>query len=202
MATSGATAQSGATASAHRGRGDHDGRTPAQWYCLLAGGTLLLAGIVGFIADASFGAGTDVNGDKLLGIFEVNGWHNIVHIASGLLLLGASAKRASAKAIALIFGVTYGAVALYGLIDGSDVVGLIPINGADNVLHIALAAAGIFAALASPASKRALHTSTATPADEARAAERADRFGRDDAPAGTYDPLSGRRFGGDKTTNR
>jgi hypothetical protein len=151
----------------------------------LAGGALLLAGIVGFIADAGFNTGQDLDGDKLIGIFEVNGWHNLVHILSGLLLLGASTKRAPAKTVALLFGLTYGAVAIYGLIDGSDVIGLIPVNGPDNLLHIALAAAGVFAAIASPAADhRAMHTTTATPADEARAdidTDR-DRFGRDDAP--------------------
>ena len=40
-------------------------------------------------------------------------------------------------------------VALIGLIDGSDVLGVIPVNGADNVLHIALSALGILTALMS-----------------------------------------------------
>jgi hypothetical protein len=143
----------------HRDRG----RTPAQWYCLLGGLALLLAGIVGFIADSAFDTGSGIDGDKLLGIFEVNGWHNIVHLLSGLLLLAAAAKRVSAKTVALVFGIVYGAVALIGLIDGEDVFGLIPVNPADNILHIALALAGIVAALASDADDRdRLGTSTAT----------------------------------------
>jgi hypothetical protein len=40
-----------------------DRRTPAQWYCLLAGLSLLLAGIFGFISDASFDTGVGVQGD-------------------------------------------------------------------------------------------------------------------------------------------
>ncbi len=123
----------------HRDRG----RTPAQWYCLLGGLALLLAGIVGFIADSAFDTGSGIDGDKLLGIFEVNGWHNIVHLLSGLLLLAAAAKRVSAKTVALVFGIVYGAVALIGLIDGEDVFGLIPVNPADNILHIALSALGL-----------------------------------------------------------
>jgi hypothetical protein len=141
----------------HRERG----KTPAQLYCLLAGAALLLAGIAGFIVDATFDTGGGIDGDKLIA-FEVNGWHNVVHILSGLVLLASAAKRASAKAIALIFGLTYGAVALIGLIDGDTVLGLIPVNPADNVLHIALAAAGILAALASDANDRDLKTSTGT----------------------------------------
>jgi hypothetical protein len=193
MAAAGAHSAGGHAA----GRGDVGGKTPAQWYCLLGGAALLLAGIAGFLVDSTFDTGSNLNGDKLL-FFEVNGWHNIVHLLSGLLLLGAAAKRVSAKTVAILFGVTYGAVALYGLIDGSDVLGLIPINGADNLLHIALAAAGILAGLVSRAGEP-LRTSTATPRDEAAAGKRG--FGREDAPPGTMDPLSGRPFG-EKTANR
>ena len=123
-------------------------RTPAQWYCLLAGAALLLAGLLGFLADTSWGTGSDVEGSDLL-VFEVNGWHNVVHLASGVLLLVAASRRTSAKTVALLFGITYGAVAVWGLLSDT-VLGLLPINGPDNALHLALAAAGILAALASP----------------------------------------------------
>src|SRR5918994_488606 len=118
-------------------------RTPAQWYCLLAGLSLLLAGILGFFADASFDTGDGIQGDELLSIFEVNGIHNLIHVASGLLLLAASPKRASARAVAIAFGLVYGVVTIIGLIDGEDVLGLIPVNPADNVLHIALSVLGL-----------------------------------------------------------
>src|SRR3712207_3097361 len=90
------------------------GMTPAQWYCLLAGAALLLAGIFGFLADASFdtshstdadragNADGQLQGDGFLG-FEVNAWHNIVHILSGLVLLAAFRRRGPAKAVALAF---------------------------------------------------------------------------------------------------
>jgi hypothetical protein len=133
----------------HRDRG----RTPAQWYCTLAGLALLLAGIAGFFVDSGFDTGGNIDGDSLIG-FEVNGFHNLVHIASGLLLLAASPKRASAKIVALVFGLTSAAVALIGLIDGETVFGLLPVNPADNVLHIALSAVGILAAIASDADDR------------------------------------------------
>jgi len=130
-----------------------DQRTPAQWYCLLAGLSLLLAGVLGFISDASFNTGDGVQGDSFIG-FEVNAIHNLVHIASGLVLLAASPKRASARAVALGFGVVYALVAIIGIIDGEDVLGLIPINAADNVLHVALAALGIISGLKSRADDR------------------------------------------------
>ena len=124
-------------------------RTPAQWYCLLAGLSLLLAGIAGFIADASFDTGDGIQGDELLSIFEVNGIHNLIHLASGVPLLAASPKRASARAVAIGFGLVYGVVTIIGLIDGEDVLGLIPVNPADNILHIALSALGLITGLMS-----------------------------------------------------
>jgi hypothetical protein len=140
--------------------------TPAQWYCLLAGAGLLLAGIFGFIADASFDTGatadTDrvgnadgaLQGDGFLG-FEVNGWHNIVHILSGLVLLAAFRRRGPAKTTAIAFGAVYALVAIIGLVDGNDVLGIIPVNAADNVLHIALAALGVLSGLMSRGTDRA-----------------------------------------------
>src|SRR5918994_5765341 len=142
MATSGAQAAGGRRTAADR---SDRRRTPAQWYCLLAGLSLLLAGILGFFADANFDTGDGIQGDELLSIFEVNGIHNLIHVASGLLLLAASPKRASAKTVAIAFGLVYGIVTIIGLIDGKDVLGLIPVNSADNVLHIALSLLGLIA---------------------------------------------------------
>jgi Domain of unknown function (DUF4383) len=130
-------------------RGSHRAPwTPAQWYCLAAGLALLLAGVFGFISDSTFDVGGALNGDGFLG-FEVNGWHNVVHVLSGVLLLAAFRRRGPARTVALAFGVVYGIVAIIGLIDGNDVVGLIPVNAADNVLHIALSALGIATGLVS-----------------------------------------------------
>ena len=167
--------------------------TPAQWYCLLAGLALLLAGIFGFLADASFdtsgssdadrlgNADGQLQGDGFLG-FEVNAWHNIVHVLSGLALLAAFRRRRAATTVALAFGVVYGAVAIIGLIDGNDVLGIIPVNGADNVLHIALSVLGILTGLISRGDEHRPH-------DDVRAAERvrtqegvADRQRADDLP--------------------
>jgi hypothetical protein len=136
-------------------RAERGGATLAQLYCLLGGLSLLLAGIFGFLADDSFDVGDSLGRDSFLG-FDVNGWHNVVHLASGLLLLSVSRSRRGAKTVALGFGLVYGAVAVIGLIDGSDVLGIIPIDGADNVLHVLLALLGIVAGAISPP-KRGAH---------------------------------------------
>ncbi len=152
------TATSGTTNQHDTERHGARRRSPAQWFCLIGGLALLLAGLLGFLADATFDTGlsrdTDqtgnadgqLQGDGFLG-FEVNGWHNVVHIASGLLLLFGAWQWRLAKAVALIFGLTYGLVTIIGLIDGNDVLGIIPVNAADNILHLALSALGIIAGL-------------------------------------------------------
>ena len=152
----------------HTGRYTNDvdrGRTPAQWYCLLAGLGLLLAGIFGFLADATFDTGASgadndggniggaLQGDSFLG-FEVNGWHNVVHLLSGVALLALASLRASAKIAAIAFGLVYGLVAIIGLANGNDVLGLIPVNAADNVLHVALSLLGLLAGFMSRADDR------------------------------------------------
>jgi hypothetical protein len=135
---------------------DHDKRTPAQWYCVLFGGTLLLVGLIGFLANASFVTGKELEDDPLLGIFDVNGWHNVVHVASGLFLLALSKKRATAKTAALAFGIVYGLVTVIGIIDGSDVLAIIPVNAADNVLHLVISAAAIASGLMSSGDDKAI----------------------------------------------
>lgn len=123
--------------------------TPAQTYSLVFGATLLLVGIVGFAVNASFDTGSGVQGDDLI-LFEVNGWHNLVHIASGLLGLALFRRNATARLFALGFGAVYLIVTIWGFADGNDVLSLIPVNTADNLLHLAIAGAGIAAGVASP----------------------------------------------------
>ena len=123
-------------------------RTPAQLYALLFGAVLLAVGILGFIADSSFGTGSDVEGSDFI-VFEVNGWHNIVHILSGLLGLALSRRRDTARAYALGFGAVYLVVTIWGFVTGDQVLWLIPVDTADNVLHLLIAAAGLAAGLSS-----------------------------------------------------
>jgi Domain of unknown function (DUF4383) len=130
-----------------------DARTPAQLYALLFGITLLAVGILGFIADSSFDTGSNVQGSDFI-IFEVNGWHNLVHIASGIAGIALSRRADSARLFALGFGAVYLVVTIWGFADGNDVLGLIPVDAADNVLHLAIALLGIGAGLASSSAPR------------------------------------------------
>jgi uncharacterized protein DUF4383 len=143
--------ESSARQSRSTGAGDRP-RSPAQLFCLVIGATLVLVGVLGFFVEAKFDTSTGgdpgaLDGENLI-IFEVNGWHNTVHILSGLFLLALMGRHATARIAALSFGAIYAVVTLIGLIDGTDVLGLLPVNPADNILHILLTVAAFAAALA------------------------------------------------------
>jgi hypothetical protein len=120
--------------------------SPAALYALVVGAVLLIAGIIGFAYSASFGSPGEV--DSAFGILDVNAWHNLVHIATGAL--GLLLFRTAAREYALGLGAIYIAVAIWGFIigDGESILGFIPINSEDNVLHLVIALAGLGAGLA------------------------------------------------------
>jgi len=128
-------------------------RTPAQVYALLVGLTLLAGGVLGFFYSASFATGDAIEREAVLGIFDVNAWHNIVHIATGALALVVAGSYSPSRAFALALGVVYLLVTAIGFAvgDGEAIVGLVPVNTEDNVLHLLIAVSGLLAYAATPA---------------------------------------------------
>jgi hypothetical protein len=124
-------------------------KTPAQLYALLVGGTLLIAGIIGFFYSSDFGSPGEV--DSVFGILDVNGWHNVVHIVTGGL--GLLALGYAARAYAGGLGLVYIVVAIWGFVIGNheSILGFIPVNTEDNVLHAILGLTGVAAYAATPA---------------------------------------------------
>jgi predicted small integral membrane protein len=133
-----------------------DERSPAQVYALVIGLTLVVAGIVGFFYSASFSTGDGTEREALLGILDVNAWHNLLHIASGAVGLLLVASYRGARLYALGLGAVYLLVTLLGFIagDGEVILNLIPVNTEDNFLHLLIGIAGIAAGLATPAHDR------------------------------------------------
>jgi hypothetical protein len=127
-------------------------QSPARLYAGVVGATLVVAGIIGFFYSASFGSPGKV--DAVFGVLNVNAWHNIVHIATGALgLLAYVAGAYAARQYALGLGVVYLVVAIWGFIvgDGGNILGFLPVNTEDNVLHLLIGLAGIAAFVATPA---------------------------------------------------
>jgi hypothetical protein len=133
---------------------------------LVFGTVLVVAGIIGFFYSSAFGSPGET--DAVFGILDVNGWHNVVHIvtgAAGLLALSAGAHYARLYAGGL--GLVYIVVAIWGFIigDGESILGFLPVNTEDNVLHVVIGLAGVAAYAAS-----APRASTAGPATGGAAA--------------------------------
>lgn len=131
-------------------------KSPAQVYALVFGLTLTLVGIVGFFYTADFSTGKEAtqpgNTDALIGVFDVNGWHNVVHVLSGLAGLALAGSWSGARLYAWGFGLVYLVVTAIGfaLGDGHAILGLIPVNTEDNLLHLAISLLGLGAAIATP----------------------------------------------------
>jgi Domain of unknown function (DUF4383) len=128
-------------------------RSPAQLYALIFGVVLVAAGVLGFFYEASFSSGDDAERDAVLGILDVNGWHNVVHIASGVVGLAVAGSYSNARMYALGFGAIYVVVAILGFIygNGDEIFDIIPVNTEDNVLHALIGVAGLGAGMATPA---------------------------------------------------
>ena len=135
-------------------------RSPAQVYALVVGATLVAAGILGFFYNADF-TSDESKRDAVLGILDVNGWHNLVHIGSGAL--GLAVAGFAARSYALGLGLVYTVVAVWGFAigDGESILGIVPVNTEDNVLHAIIAAAG-FAAYATSGEDRPAPAQPAT----------------------------------------
>src|SRR3954470_4556657 len=115
---------------------------------MVVGVVLVAAGVIGFFYESSFTTDASVRG-SVFGLLDVNGWHNVVHIATGLLGILAARTLASARTFCLLFGIVYLVVCIWGFADGyaAPILSIVRLNTADNVLHLLLTAGG-FAAYA------------------------------------------------------
>ena len=121
---------------------------------LAVGATFLLVGVLGFVPgvtqnfDTMEFAGHE-SGAELLGVFQVSVLHNIVHLLFGLAGLAAARSVGGARSFLIGGGVVYGGLAIYGMvIDQMSDANFVPMNDADNWLHVGLAATMIVLGLA------------------------------------------------------
>ncbi|MFD0207151.1 MULTISPECIES: DUF4383 domain-containing protein [Saccharothrix] len=119
-------------------------RTPVQTAATVVGAVFLVVGIAGFIPglttdyDSIQFAGHESQA-KLFGVFVVSILHNVVHLAFGFLglLMAKTARNAFLYLVA--GGVVYLVLWLYGLvIDHDSSANFVPVNTADNWLHLLL----------------------------------------------------------------
>ena len=119
--------------------------TPIQKTALIVGIVFLIVGIAGFIpglthsAEHLHGAGA-ASEALLLGLFQVSVLHNVVHLLFAVAGIALAASPRASRLYLIIGGLAYLVVWLYGLIAvGNEQLNFLPVNNADNWLHLGLA---------------------------------------------------------------
>lgn len=109
----------------------------------------LLIGVLGFVPgvtsdyDAMEFAGNE-SGALLLGLFQVSILHNIVHLLYGVAGLAMGRTADGARAYLVGGGIIYLVLWIYGLVvDETSAANFVPLNDADDWLHLGLGAAMI-----------------------------------------------------------
>ncbi len=127
---------------------------------LVVGAVFLLVGVLGFIpgitthyGDLGFAGHT--SHAKLLGIFQVSVLHNIVHLLFGAAGIAMARSADSAFAYLVGGGAIYLVLWVYGLVvdKGSDA-NFVPLNNADNWLHLLIGAGMVVLGFVGRASER------------------------------------------------
>jgi hypothetical protein len=142
---------------------------PVRTAATVVAAVFLLVGIAGFVP----GITTDYDGmtfaghestAMLLGVFHVSILHNIVHLLFGIVGLVLARTVSGATAFLIGGGAVYLVLWLYGLvIDHDSAANFVPLNTADNWLHLFLGVGMIGLGLAlrrSPAGRTTGRTTT------------------------------------------
>jgi hypothetical protein len=125
------------------------GRHPVQLAATVVAAVFLLVAILGFIPGVTshydqLSLAGHGSGALLLGVFAVSVLHNLVHAAFGVVGLVLARTASGARNFLIWGGAVYAVLWLYGLLidHGSDA-NFVPVNSADNWLHLVLAVAMI-----------------------------------------------------------
>ncbi|WP_375484386.1 DUF4383 domain-containing protein [uncultured Jatrophihabitans sp.] len=123
------------------------GRLSMQAVALLFAAVFVLVGILGFLPGITqhllFSTGPRFSGEHshamLFGVFMVSVLHNLVHIAYGAIGAVASFFAGTVRVYFFAGGLVYLALFVYGLvIDQHTAANFVPVNTADNFLHLGL----------------------------------------------------------------
>ena len=110
-------------------------KSPNRLLGVVFGAVYLLVGVLGFFV-SNGGSFFATSGGKILGLFEVNTFHNVAHLVIGaaLLIAGLAGVRV-AKGVNTTVGAAYLILGIAGLFLVNTSANILAINAADNVLH-------------------------------------------------------------------
>jgi hypothetical protein len=126
-------------------------RSTVQMVALLFGAIYLAAGVLGFLP--FLGGSYTLTDHALLGIFQVNLLHNLVHIVIGIAGLAAAASLANSRTFCQVVGVILLLLGVLGVFVAKPL-GLLDIGGLDIALHLVSGAVLAYFGFAAPVSTR------------------------------------------------
>lgn len=131
-------------------------------FALIFGIVYTLVGILGFIPglvtapEMTGDLAADTGHGRLLGLFPVNLWHNLVHLAIGIWGIVAAKNFGAAVTYAKANAIIFGLLVILGIIPATNTLfGLAPIYGNDIWLHLLNAIAAGYFGFGPPARQKA-----------------------------------------------
>lgn len=126
-------------------------RSTVQMVALVFGAIYLAAGILGFLP--FLGGSYTQASSALLGLFNVNLVHNLVHVLIGIAGLAAASSLANSRTFCQVVGVILLLLGVIGIVVASPL-GLLYIGGLDIALHLVTGAVLAYFGFAATVSTR------------------------------------------------
>lgn len=122
---------------------EQPGENIAQVFALIVGLVYLVVGLVGFAVTGFTGLTT--NGDDALVGFDLNMFHNVVHLGIGLGFLAVSRLRDAriTQGVVIAGGLVYVLAAALGFLNELQILSIDDELAADNFLHLVSGAAAV-----------------------------------------------------------
>ena len=135
-------------------------RSPNRLVATIFGAVYLLVGLLGFAYTGGVGFFA-TEGGLLLGIFQVNPFHNVAHLLIGAaLLIGGLSSAKAAKGVNITIGAAYLLLGVVGFFLVGTALNVLALNTFDHFLHLASALVLLGVGLGT---ERAVATGTGSP---------------------------------------